>query len=57
MIILDHKMKILYRLMIGHHNWIEDKSVKAEVAAAKKIVQEALKPAKVPGGSSDENLG
>ena len=43
--------------MIGHHNWIEDKSVKAEIAAAKKIVQDVLKPAKVPGGPRDENLG
>ena len=50
-------MKIIYHLMIGPPNWIEDASVKSEIAAAKKIVQETLKPAKVPGGSREENLG
>ena len=54
---MDHKMKIAYHVMIGLNRWIEDASVKDEIATAKKIVQEALKPAKVPGGSSDENLG
>ena len=57
MIIMDHKMKIVYHVMIELNRWVEDASVKSEIAAAKKIVQEALKPAKVPGGSSDENLG
>ena len=57
MILIDHKMKILYHLMIGHFNWIEDASVKAEIAAAKKVVQDVLKPAKVHGGSAEENIG
>ena len=54
---MDHKMKIAYHVMIGLNRWVEDASVKSEIAAAKKIVQEALKPAKYPEGSSEENLG
>ena len=54
---LDHKVKILIHVMVKHHNWIEDASVKAELAAAKAIVQQALKPGQVPGGSQEENEG
>ena len=55
--LIDHKTKIAYHLMIGHHNWIEDATVKEAIATAKKTVQEALKPAQVPGGSRDANTG
>ena len=53
----DHKMKMVYHLKIKHHNWVEDASVKAAIAAAKKAAQEVLKPGQVPGGSYEQNQG
>ena len=43
--------------MCRHFNWIEDASVKDEIAAAKRTVQHVLKPAKIPGGSKEDNTG
>ena len=57
MILIDHKMRIVYHLMCRHFNWIEDASVKDEIAAAKRTVQHVLKPAKIPGGSKEDNTG
>ena len=54
---MDHKVKVLNRLQVGHLNWIEDSTVKADLTAAKKVVQEALKPGQVPGGSEEDNQG
>ena len=57
MIILDHKVKIITHLMTEHHNWIEDSTVKDQMKAAKEVVQQALKPNQVPGGSREQNQG
>ena len=54
---LDHKVKFLTHVMVKHYNWIEDASVKADLAAAKGKVQQVLKPGQVPGGSQEENEG
>ena len=54
---IDHKMKIVFHLMVGHFNWIQDASVKEEIAAAKRTVQHVLKPAKIPGGTKEDNIG
>ena len=43
--------------MIDHLHWVEAAEVKGAIKDAKGKVQEALKPGKVPGGSSEENLG
>ena len=53
----DHKMKIIHHLMIEHHSWVEDASVKAAIAGAKKAAQEVLKPGQAPGGSKEDNQG
>ena len=50
-------MKVLTHLQVGHHNWIEDSTVKADLTAAKRVIQEALKPGQVPGGSEEDNQG
>jgi hypothetical protein len=57
MILIDHKMRIVFHLLIEHHNWIEDTTVKDDIAATKRTVQHALKPGKFPGGSKEENVG
>ena len=54
---LDHKVKVLTHLQIGHLNWIEDSTVKADLAEAKRVIQEALKPGQVPEGSEEDNQG
>ena len=54
---VDHKVKVIEHLMIGHHTWVEDATVKADIANAKKVVQEVLKPGQVPGGSKKDNQG
>ena len=43
--------------MIGHENWIETSDVKDAVKRAKALVQEALMPGRVEGGSAEENTG
>ena len=57
MCLLNHKVKIVEHLMIFHHNWIEDATVKGDIKLAKEKVQKVLKPGQVPGGSKDENFG
>ena len=54
---MNHKVKIVEHLQIGHLNWIEDMTVTAEIKAAKELVQQALKPNQCPGGSQDDNIG
>ena len=36
---VDHKVKVIEHLMVGHFNWVEDATVKAAIAGAKKVVQ------------------
>ena len=50
-------MKILIHLRVGHHEWIEDRTVKTLIANAKHEVQQALKPGQNPGGSQKDNEG
>ena len=57
MCVLNHKVKIIQHLVIGHHNWIEDATVKEEIKSAKQLVQKVLKPGQCPGGSRDDNIG
>ena len=57
MIVLNHSVKIITLLMVGHHNWIVDMTVKDKVKGAKEIVQQVLKPNRVPGGSKEDNIG
>jgi hypothetical protein len=57
MIILDHKVKVITHLMTNHMNWIEDATVKDQMKAAKEVVQQALKPNQVPGGTRGQNQG
>ena len=54
---INHKVRIILHIRIGHFNWIEDASVKLLIKEAKEALQSALKPGKVPGGSAEENLG
>ena len=54
---LDHKVKVICHLMVGHHSWVEIAAVKGSLADAKREVQEALKPGRVPGGSKEDNEG
>jgi hypothetical protein len=54
---VDHKMRVIYHLMAGHHHWVEDSSVQADIANAKKIAQQVLKPGQNPGGSKEDNEG
>ena len=54
---MDHKVKVIKHLRVGHHNWIEDSTVKDVIGAAKRDVQQALKPGQVPGGSNEDNRG
>ena len=54
---VDHKMKVIFHLMIGHYNWIEDATVKDDIARAKKVAQEVMKPGQAPGGSVEDNQG
>ena len=48
---MNHKIKVVEHLHIGHHNWIEDVTVQQEIKAAKELVQQVLKPSQCPGGS------
>ena len=54
---LDHSVKVLCRLRVGHHSWVEDPSVKNVLAAAKADVQNALLPGRNPEGSKEDNTG
>ena len=54
---INHKVKIILHLRIGHYNWIEDMQVKPKIKMEKEVLQKALKPGQVPGGSSAENIG
>ena len=56
-ICFNHKAKIMTHLMVGHFNWIEDMTVTAVLAGAKRDIQQALKPSQVPGGSKEDNIG
>ena len=55
--VVDHDMKLIFHLMIGHFYWVEDASVKGKIAEAKQKAQEVLKPGQVPGGSKEDNEG
>ena len=57
MILLNHKVRIITHLMINHHAWVEDMTVKDQVKGAKEVVQRVLKPNQVSGGSKDDNIG
>ena len=39
---MNHKIKVVEHLHIGHHNWIEDVTVQQEIKAAKELVQQVL---------------
>ena len=52
---LDHKIKILIHLMVGHFDWNQYKWVLAEVKKAKMVVQQTLKPG--GGGPESSNIG
>ena len=39
---MNHKVKIVEHLIIGHHNWVQDASVKKEIRLAKEMIQENL---------------
>jgi hypothetical protein len=54
---LHHKVILIIHVMIGHENWIETSDVKDAVKRAKALVQEALMPGRVEGGSAEENTG
>ena len=54
---MNHKVKIVEHLIIGHHNWVQDASVKKEIRLAKEMIQEKLKPSQHPGGSKEDNRG
>ena len=54
---MNHKIKVVEHLHIGHHNWIEDVTVQPEIKAAKELVQQVLKLSQCPGGSQDDNIG
>ena len=54
---MNHKVKIVMHLIIGHHKWIEDASVKKDIKLAKELVQKTLKPNQCPGGTRDANIG
>ena len=43
--------------MVGHFNWVEDATVKPAIKQAKEVLQKALKPGQVVGGSDKENIG
>ena len=51
---INHKIRIIIHLMIEHHNWIEDESIKSDVKNAKEIVQHVLKPG---GGAGAGRVG
>ena len=44
-------------LILGHHQWVEDKETKLRLKAVKESVQTALMPGQKPGGSMDDNIG
>ena len=54
---MNHKVKIVEHLIIGHYNWVQDASVKKEIRLAKEMIQEKLKPSQHPGGSKEDNIG
>ena len=54
---INHKIKIIQHIMVGHFNWVEDATVKLRIKQAKEVVQKALKPGQVIGGTDDENVG
>ena len=49
---VNHKIRIIIHLIIEHHNWIEDASIKDEVKKAKETVQRVLKPGGGDGTAS-----
>ena len=52
---LNHKIKILLHLMVGHMDWNQYKHVMPSLKAAKCRVQAALKPG--GGGEGSSNIG
>ena len=54
---INHKVRITEHLMVGHFNWVEDATVKLAIKQAKEVLQKALKPGQVVGGSDKENIG
>ena len=54
---LDHSVKVICHLRVGHHSWVEDPSVKKILAVAKTDVQNALLPGRNPEGSKEDNTG
>jgi hypothetical protein len=52
---LDHKIKILLHCMIGHEDWNQYQHLLPSLKAAKRQVQDALKPG--GGGPSSTNIG
>ena len=54
---INHKVRITQHLMVGHFNWVEDATVKLAIKQAKEVLQKALKPRQVVGGSDKENIG
>ena len=57
MCVVNHSIKVVIHLMKGHHNWIEDATIKTEMKAGKEVVQQVLKPNQCPGGSKEDNMG
>ena len=53
----NHKVKIALHVMVGHYKWVEDASIKPRIKEAKELLQKALKPGQVVGGSVRENIG
>ena len=53
----NHKVKIALHVMVGHYKWVEDASIKPRIKEAKEILQKALKPGQIVGGSVRENIG
>ena len=54
---INHRIRIILHLRAGHFNWVEDMSVVGLIKKEKAVVQQALKPGQVPGGSDEENIG
>ena len=57
MSLINHKVRIINHLQVGHLDWVETKDVESAIKEAKEVVKNALKPGNVPGGSKEENLG
>ena len=54
---VNHKVRIINHIMVGHFNWVEDATIKPSIKKAKEVLQKALKPGQVVGGSKKENIG